>query len=75
MEGKAKQDKGRHCRINATVTEEERAALDRLAISGFSVSVVIGELALLALLNRETPEARAADELRRRGFDVPGVKS
>lgn len=51
---KVRQDKGRHCRINATVTEEERAALDRLAeISGFSVSVVIGELALLALAARD----------------------
>lgn len=48
---KAKQDKGRHCRINATVTEEERAALDELvARLGYpSISVLIGALAVLTL--------------------------
>jgi hypothetical protein len=51
---KAKQNKGRDCRLNATVTAEERAALDSLAErSGLSVSTVIGKLALFVLAARE----------------------
>jgi len=46
---KPRQDKGRHCRINATVTEEERAALDRLLDRGpfRSISTMVGALAMV----------------------------
>lgn len=46
---KSRQNKGRHCRINATVTEEERAALDRLLDRGpyRSLSTMIGGLAMV----------------------------
>lgn len=46
MKKKAKQNKGRNCRLNATVTPEEKAALDRLAIAGGfrSTSAMIGAL-------------------------------
>jgi hypothetical protein len=45
----ARQNKGRHCRLNATVTEAERAALDRLLNRGpyRSISTMIGGLALV----------------------------
>lgn len=44
MKPKAKQNKGRDCRLNATVTIEEKAALDRLAAAGGfkSTSALIG---------------------------------
>ncbi|CAK0767624.1 hypothetical protein CCP3SC15_360024 [Gammaproteobacteria bacterium] len=48
MKPKAKQNKGRDCRLNATVTIEEKAALDRLAAAGGfkSTSALIGALAV-----------------------------